>query len=430
MALFTIIPDELLLEVVKDLQSKKDLRALALTSKRFTAIAQAAIMPTIELRNPSSARQIFELVRTLLDRPDLASNVTSLDLAVPSVYRASYEEGLALEAKVDRFRYSIGVKGVEFSWAGLLIALVPFLKHLKVSYSYPKVPLPYVNGHIANKASILDALFANFTSDDLHHFPGLKSVTDVTIRGDAGDLRDWMLATLPKLRHLEIPGTKQLWMLNDKIETQLSSVHLRCSSHVLQSSGHHLNYNVFTGFKSLTRLQLTLSDIMIDAPVLTSYPVTSRPTFAPGSFANMMKKLEPLATTLQELDINLDLRACSGWLKSIGPMTSLDKYTQLKRLRLPQEALVSMQEHLYHDTIPASVEEIEIFRATRASTTWTAALLGQATYLKSFKKLSLDFLPDQFRNIQAWYWSTSVDRKPALRRSENGVDVKCRVERR
>ncbi|KAF2177063.1 hypothetical protein K469DRAFT_697501 [Zopfia rhizophila CBS 207.26] len=82
MASLASLPNEQLLAIVNDLgDDKKTLASLSATSRKNRDIAQPAIYRTISF-HVRTMTAMLHLVRTLLDRPDLAAQVVNLSLAV------------------------------------------------------------------------------------------------------------------------------------------------------------------------------------------------------------------------------------------------------------------------------------------------------------------------------------------------------------
>ncbi|KAF2646463.1 hypothetical protein P280DRAFT_11827 [Massarina eburnea CBS 473.64] len=413
------LPDELLLEVVGHVSSMKDLKALALVSKGFTKIAQAALMPTIEIRGPTNCARIIKLLRTLLYRRDLASNVQDLALDVPDPYQVAVKD-MSLQEKAGDFM--TGFKDLSptlcLSWTGVMIALLPSLKRLNITY---RSNASYITGDYSDvytpyRTSVLDALFLHCTTDDLARIPGLQSLTHLTIRGDIGDPLNWKFATLPKLRHLETP------------ETSMRPMYSSSLIRILRQLSSTLDICPFADFDNLTRLKLTIGSTAPGSPAIMQRPITHNGSVDSATFATTITKLEPLARTLEELDIELDLKDGKKRLDSVGPMTSMTKFSHLKRLRVPQEALVSENGHMFYGDFPPHIEKLEIVRTTGESSTWVSVLLENARDLDCFKKLTVGFRSGHFPAIEAWYRARSLGGEPVLFRQQNGVEVMCWVE--
>ncbi|KAF4948546.1 hypothetical protein FSARC_13718 [Fusarium sarcochroum] len=74
-------PDEVQLLILKELPEYEDLRSMALINKRFCNIAQPVLIRDIFVGwEPGSSPCLTTVIRTLLDRPDLANEVKSLRL--------------------------------------------------------------------------------------------------------------------------------------------------------------------------------------------------------------------------------------------------------------------------------------------------------------------------------------------------------------
>nr|UPW35121.1 polyketide synthase 4 [Didymella macrostoma] len=147
------LPEELLLQIalqLPDSATPKHLKSLSLTSRKLRPIAQEALHTTARLAiccgcHPK-VNAVVKLLRTLLDRPDLASKVKALRFrAVRKRVENLYaENGFDLLAFRDRCVSKLAELGyqpthawwrsinncVESTFGGLLLALLPNLIHL------------------------------------------------------------------------------------------------------------------------------------------------------------------------------------------------------------------------------------------------------------------------------------------------------------
>ncbi|KAF2649976.1 hypothetical protein K491DRAFT_157440 [Lophiostoma macrostomum CBS 122681] len=85
------VPNEILLHSTSYL-CRKDILQLALVSKRFGNISQNAFYKTVHLELPGAERRVLFLLRTLLDRPDLAQSVRTLHISQYNPYHERYNE--------------------------------------------------------------------------------------------------------------------------------------------------------------------------------------------------------------------------------------------------------------------------------------------------------------------------------------------------
>ncbi|KAJ4343922.1 hypothetical protein N0V95_006524 [Ascochyta clinopodiicola] len=147
------LPEELLLQValyLPDSATPKHLKNLCLTSSKLRPIAQEALHTTARLAISCGCHPkvnaLAKLLRTLLDRPDLASKVKTLRFRAvrKSIEKVYVEHGFEfLEfrarclAKLDELGYSLTHlwrrsidNSVESAFGGLLLALLPNLTDL------------------------------------------------------------------------------------------------------------------------------------------------------------------------------------------------------------------------------------------------------------------------------------------------------------
>jgi hypothetical protein len=382
-------------------------------------------MPAIAVRGHGNEHRILALVRTLLDRPDLAMEVRDLDLDVPEPVAVS-ATWQRVANKAANFLNSLNITNLKVSitWAGLLIALLPSLERLKLNYRFDHGRFGEYNPerYKSQNASILGALFVNFTSNDLLRIPGLKSVTDITIRGHAGSLADWTLAALPKLQHLEMPGTDQFQTAPGSVVSHLSRVHLHCHTLAIQPNYYMAVTDFFDNFENLTRLKLTLTVSDSSLNFSEHYPFTT------GNFAFLLQKLAPLQNKLEELDIQTN----GNFERLIGPMPQeLKHFSRLKTLRLPEKAIFPVYLDPWND-FPPHMEELELYNTTPRSGTWVLIVLENARKCLHFKRFILNFQLDFFPMIEAKYRehvsSCSSVGEPMYLRTHKGVDVMARIE--
>jgi hypothetical protein len=84
------VPNEILLHSTSYLY-RTDILQLALVSKRFGNISQNAFYKTVHLELPGAERRVLFLLRTLLDRPDLAQSVRTLHISQNNPYHERYD---------------------------------------------------------------------------------------------------------------------------------------------------------------------------------------------------------------------------------------------------------------------------------------------------------------------------------------------------
>lgn len=103
MAIFADLPDELLLCIGKLLPKKSDLNAWSRTAQRFRGPAQHLLILRSVIVEPKGYKYISQtslFLRMLLDRPELAPCVRSLNITVSSLGTGSQEEGYDVDSTI------------------------------------------------------------------------------------------------------------------------------------------------------------------------------------------------------------------------------------------------------------------------------------------------------------------------------------------
>jgi hypothetical protein len=150
MAQLADCPDELLLNIAASLRPR-DLQVLALTARKYRGAAQEALHTHIKVDN-TNLTTLVHLLRTLVERPVLASKIHSIDWVVEHeyVYHPFQDESRLLEET--RSKFVIHARHLTSQWSvditlwvqaihhfdfvactGLLLLLVSRLKHLDCS---------------------------------------------------------------------------------------------------------------------------------------------------------------------------------------------------------------------------------------------------------------------------------------------------------
>jgi hypothetical protein len=247
------LPEELLLQIVSYVASnasiddrRKDLRDVVLTSKKLQPIGQELLYKTIhpkaqpdEKGSHGKVSTVALLIRTLIERPDLANLVQELNLdvikrrlvharcgarwnyalrqcrfdcrcGIIEVTRLAIRFLEAKPYKNELWKKAIS-KGKEPAFYGLLVALVPSLEHLTIRCIYKQKDLQYVRGagnrYKPRAVSIYEerhfsgrALFGrNISNVNLGIIPGLANLKSVV----SGSLVPPPVFSLPKVQHVE-----------------------------------------------------------------------------------------------------------------------------------------------------------------------------------------------------------------------------------
>jgi hypothetical protein len=204
MAQLSDCPDELLLNIAANL-GPPDLKALASTARKYRGAAQEVLHTHVELRMPYTT--LPWLLRTLVERPDLAPKIETLEIAeggygIGTDYRKTQAWNHVIEhAREISKHWNVktgwwigGLENYDESAAiGLLLALASRLRHLSVNPNGPD----YQWNSIVN----LPAMFLKHGREpQATSIPILKELQSLSIPSTQLD-RYW--CSLPQLERLQ-----------------------------------------------------------------------------------------------------------------------------------------------------------------------------------------------------------------------------------
>lgn len=413
---FDQLPEELLLQVafhLPDSTAPKHLKNLCLTSRMLRPIAQEALHTTAKLTISCGCHPrvnaVLRLLRTLLDRPDLASKVKVLRFrAVRKCIQALYFEQ-AFEsnelrdrcvAKLKELGYSSKhpwqrsiTNHIESAFGGLLLTILPNLTELDF----------WIKDHQRGPPS----------SEIISGLWGSTIPPDAVMQG-------WK-----NISHLVTGDTS---MLKCGIEfDKLTSLDLRTISigTVLRLNGP----GSLQGAENLQDLALTVSIQFADRPLVEKAEIefsellnaiacralkNLRILFINDGYhigddlttelnaSYFLDQLHSVQETLETLSITLETSEDDGeleWLVDMcqHPTTSLKKFTALKSLVIPQPFIFTARSASWNtvdncqpNALPPNLEEMELLYPHEDVEEWAEGFLDQH------------------------YWPTSSDPFPSL----------------
>jgi hypothetical protein len=394
------LPDELLLQVTDHLRaytSTKQLQhlcKLCLVSKRLVPIAQEQLYANAVLHiscgcHPN-VNAAIQLLRTLLDRPDLASKIEGLRFCVVrrSIKTLYESKGFDLSKLRDKCFAMLSELGytsehpwwaalqhdVESAYAGVLLSLLPKLQTLDLTAkdhhrTFPTMdPVSAFFGTSTPPAQTRNALATvhKFVGSD---FAFLRDMPFKNLR--VVNLRRIDIGTVLRLNGPNtLPGATQLEDLSLGVSIQFLDEDYSNSMQV--SLG-----DVFAalGCKKISRLSITLSCI----DTYTSLGVER--DFRTNHF---MSQLHGVASTLRTLEIDLDHHEDSEewhWLLSQITKTvqSLEEFSQLQRLMIPMDFVTadhSGSHGILPENLPRTIQRLNVVAPGADIIAWANILSG------------------------------------------------------
>lgn len=421
------LPDELLLDIALRLQPP-DLKDLALTARKFRDIAQEALHTSISLRKYSQS--LLELLRTLVQRPDLAKKVRSLQITgycgVQPIYRLAiiYEECWdqvvthAIKSTqswpIDQMKWVSFVKyGNLYACIGLLLVLTDQLQTLTFCsgdnedfMTPPSLSLTFPG--IAEAHDV--------TAPDLLLLPQLRRLS-----GAWGEMnRSW--STFPKLLHLELDCTELVaWDKEPVILFHgITTLTLRRPTlYEYQPADTQDLSPFFQRLPALRSLRLCFTNWrkkdgnMYDGirAYYSSYdpgiPTEERICYPKQGFTSsiIIDPLIPASHLLEELELKCSDTGDSKQIDYLRPSRSLQRFTLIKRLSIPQSVLINSTPYgcspLHpFEALPPNVEYLNVADPTTAVIEWISGVLDDRSKLRSLKRISLDFDNDPKQRVK------------------------------
>ena len=427
MAQLENLPDELLLDVALRLQPP-DLKDLALIARKFRDIAQEALHTSINLM--TYYQSLPELLRTVVKRPDLAKKVRSLQITgycgPRRVYRSAvghddcWDQVVTHARKsthswlIDQMKWASSVKeGDLYACIGLLLVLTDQLQILTFCSGD--------NEYFMTPAS-LSLTFPGIAERHAVTAPGTLLLPRLRWLSVAWGKMDRSWSTFPKLLHLELDCTgpvawdKEPVILFHGITTL--TLH-RPTLYESQPANAQDLSPFFERFPALRSLHLCFTnwkendnDMCDGIRVLYGYhecciPTEERICYPGQGFTSsiIIDPLIPASHLLEELELKCFDTGDYKTIDYLRPSRSLQRFTMIKRLFIPQGVLINSTPvdcsplHPF-EALPPNVEYLNVADPTTAVIEWISGVLDDRSKLRSLKRISLDFDNDPKQRVK------------------------------
>jgi hypothetical protein len=456
------LPEELLLQVARQLPDSatpKHLKNLSLTSRKLRPIAQEALHTTARLAISCGCHPkvnaVVKLLRTLLDRPDLASKIKALRFRAvrKRVERLYAESGFELLAFRDRCISKLEKLGyrpthawwrsinncVESAFGGLLLALLPNLTDLDF----------WIKDHQRGPPS----------SECISGMWGSTAPPEAILHG-------WK-----SIQHLVTGDTS---MLKCGIEfDKLTALDLRTVSigTVLRLNGP----GSLQGAENVTNLALTVSIQFADRPLVEKAEIefsdlvealacralkSLRIQFINDGYhigddlstelntGYFLAQLRGFQKTLETLSITLETTEDDGeldWLVDMcqHPTPSLRHFTSLKSLTIPQPFIFDgrtawdAEENCQPNELPPKLERLELLFPHESVEVWAQGFLSENYYHEFhvggkcvLKKLVLTCREDVGNGIGVSYFTDDVEEIWWTLSTDYGIEIEVHDQQR
>jgi hypothetical protein len=435
MAQLADCPDELLLNIAANLRSR-DLKALALTARKYRGAAQEALHTHLELK--SLQTPLPRLLRTLIERPDLALKIQTVAITAHAQVIEETEtldnivdhaRGLAKHWKVEMADWIDRLEnGCELANIGLLLALASRLKQLSIApvaddSDWRFINLPYMFAKRGRKSLVAS-------------IPILTELNSLSIPLNQLD-QYW--CSLPQLQRLNVDCTRDIW--NPRLPGSITGVHslsMRCTTRLEGRTTGREDVASFAGkFGALRSLHIAFTNWKkadpdydtVDDPFADDYNEQADEIIRhryDANFSDITAKLGPVAHLITEFKLSCVDIGDRKDLSYLRPLSSLHNFTQLKRLSIPQGAFIyttgldpPSPYALY--ALPPNLEYMCVYDPTPAVVNWLSGILDDRDKLRNLKTVLLDFESNQ-RNKVSDYREAACE--TGRRLCEAGVDVR------
>ncbi|KAF1836399.1 hypothetical protein BDW02DRAFT_616298 [Decorospora gaudefroyi] len=452
---FSTCPDELLLSIVLHLD-RHDLRALALTARRYRGVAQEALVTDITLKYGDYEFALPLLLTTLVERPEFALKIQIIHSGLPPLSRSCFLEtdresvtswrkvtrqGRALTQQwqnVTMYRWIHLIRNGDIrACVGLLILLATQLKHLWLGCRFRFEEL-------FSQEGLGNALSPSAV-------PGLRRITYLFT--EAPLLDEERLLSLPQLENLEISCIRpyNVWPQMSTINTGITSLTVHNTSDMAIPGSNMIGlYSFLGGFQGLRSLSLMLTNLQRKFSYCPNCPgcqdclpdwYSILTKERPGSFSFMLEELALVAPLLEELkvasmdpygDARVNVSAPVDYLKPVDylvPVDSMKQFTNLKRLSIPQCAFINTTAILDAPSphplvaLPPNLEFLGVYNSTPAVVDWLSdTVKGDGGKLRPLKKVLLYFENDPKQQVADY---RVAEGEGGRRLFEAGVLVDC-----
>ncbi|PVI04019.1 hypothetical protein DM02DRAFT_586823 [Periconia macrospinosa] len=411
------LPTEILLQIAGYLGATKDqplrLQDLCRVSKKLLPIAQSELYANAYLPFTCGCHPCVnpavQLLRTLLQRPDLAAKVKALrffatNQTITKLYK---QKNFRLKSLRDECLWRLTEYGytskldnpwrrcllndVESAYVGVLLTLLPNLETLRFQVretiqGYPSIePLPAFFG-----SPVSYPMLANLQ----------KTVKHVGI-SDIGFLRDTRFKTLKSLDLSYVDWQTLVRMQGPHTIKSAKSIESLCISMSIYVMEDYTNHGTGLSLRSLLEaldcynvksLSIKLRD--------QGEPQGSGEIFDSGE---LMRSIGVVAARLEKLDIDCDTNQDDhDWemflLNCQDPILSFDKFPSLKQLRIPQQLLFT-HDHEFGEEVgvqlgelPEKLEHLEILYPDISILEWLEDFTRLEQYSRQRRSLKVLYL--------------------------------------
>ena len=443
------LPEELLLQValyLPDSGTPKHLKNLSLTSRKLRHIAQEALFTTARLAITCGCHPkvnaVVKLLRTLLDRPDLASKIKILRFRAvrKRVDRLYAEQGFELPRFRDQCTSKLKELGyqlthpwwrsidnsVESAFGGLLLALLPNLADLDF----------WIKDHQRGPPSseCISGLWGGTTPPDAilygwrkisHLVTGDTSMLKCGIKFDnltALDLRTVSIGTVLRLNG---PGSLQG---AENIKDLALTVSIQFADQPLVEKAEITFSELFGALACRALKNLKILFINDGYHIGDDLSTELNTGYFLEQLSSVQKTLETLSITLETTEEDGEL----DWLVDMcqHPTKSLKDFTALKSLIVPQPFVFNGQtaswnteDNCQPKNLPPKLEQLELLFPHECVEDWVQGFLAENYHDKlaetsaqtsiaegpTFKKLTLTCREDVGNGIGASYFTDTVD---------------------
>ncbi|KAI4680614.1 uncharacterized protein J4E84_007752 [Alternaria hordeiaustralica] len=427
MAQLKSLPDELLLDIALRLQPP-DLKDLALTARQFRDIAQEALHTSISLM--TYYQSLPELLITLVGRPDLAKKVRSLQItgyrSPQQVYRSavgyddSWDQVVTHAMKsthswpIDQMKWASRVKyGDLHACIGLLLVLTDQLQNLAFCSGD--------NQDFMTPRS-LSLTFPGIAERHAVTAPGTLLLPQLRRLSVAWGEMDRSWSTFPNLLHLDLDCTGPVaWDKEPVILFHgITTLTLRRPTlYEYQPADTQDLSPFFQRLPALRSLRLCFTNWrkkdgnMYDGirAYYSSYdpgiPTEERICYPKQEFTSsiIIDPLIPASHLLEELELKCSDTGDSKQIDYLRPSRSLQRFTLIKRLSIPQSVLINSTPYECSplhpfEALPPNVEYLDVADPTTAVIEWISGVLDDRSKLRSLKRISLDFDNDPKQRVK------------------------------
>ncbi|KAH6622052.1 hypothetical protein C7974DRAFT_314779, partial [Boeremia exigua] len=462
------LPDELLLQValhLPDSGAPRDLKNLSLTSRKLRSIAQEGLFRTARLAiccgcHPK-VNALILLLRTLLDRPDLATKVKLIRFrAVRKTVEKLYtEQGFDLPEFRNRCISKLAGLGyhsthpwwrsinnsVESAFGGLLLALLPNLTDLDF----------WIKDHQRGPPSseCISGLWGG-TSPPEAILHGWKNVTHLTT-GDTSMLKcgihlekltllDLRTVSIGTVLRLNGPGSLQG---AENLESLALTVSIQFADRPLVEKAEITFSELLDALACRALKKLKIAFINDGYHIGDDLTTELSASYFLDQLCSVERTLETLSITLETTEEDGEL----DWLIDMcqHPTTSMKRFSALRTLTIPQpfvfnaqSTTFSVDDHCRPKDLPPNLEQLELLWPYEGVVQWAEGFRGleydeslalspngsNTTQLSKFKKIVLTCRDDA--GVDAGFFTDELHPVWWELSTEYGIEAEVRDQQR